>query len=60
MADQMVAAVFEGEGRLSLKEVDIPQVRAPDDVLLAVRAVGICARTCTSFPCLPDTPRPRA
>lgn len=40
--DQMVAAVFEGEGRLSLKEVDVPRVRAPDDVLLAVRAVGIC------------------
>jgi 2-desacetyl-2-hydroxyethyl bacteriochlorophyllide A dehydrogenase len=42
MTDQMVAAVFEGEGRLTLKEVDVPQVRAPDDVLLAVRAVGIC------------------
>lgn len=42
MTDRMVAAVFEGEGRLSLKEVDVPQVRAPDDVLLAVRAVGIC------------------
>ena len=42
MTDQMVAAVFEGEGRLSLKEVDVPQVRASDDVLLAVRAVGIC------------------
>src|SRR5207247_11482810 len=42
MTDQMVAAVFEGEGRLILKEMDVPQVRAPDDVLLAVRAVGIC------------------
>jgi 2-desacetyl-2-hydroxyethyl bacteriochlorophyllide A dehydrogenase len=42
MTDQMVAAVFEGEGLLSLREVDVPQVRAPDDVLLAVRAVGIC------------------
>jgi len=42
MADQMLAAVFEGEGRLSLKDVDVPQVRAADDVLLAVRAAGIC------------------
>ncbi len=42
MTEQMLAAVFEGEGRLSLKDVDVPQVRAPDDVLLAVRAVGIC------------------
>ncbi len=42
MTDQMVAAVFEGEGRLSLKGVDVPRVRAPDDVLVAVRAVGIC------------------
>ena len=37
-----MAAVFEGEGRLTLKEVDAPQLRAPDDVLLGVRAVGIC------------------
>ncbi len=42
MSQRMTAAVFEGEGRLSLQEVDIPQVRNPDDVLLAVRAAGIC------------------
>lgn len=42
MTDRMMAAVFEGEGRLSLKDVDVPQVGAPDDVLLAVRAGGIC------------------
>lgn len=38
----MKAAVFEGEGRLAIREVEVPQVRAPDDVLLAVRAAGIC------------------
>lgn len=42
MMEKMQAAVFEGEGRLALREVDVPQVRAPDDVLLGVRAAGIC------------------
>lgn len=42
MIEQMEAAIFEAEGRLSLKTVDVPAVRASDDVLLAVRAAGIC------------------
>lgn len=42
MTQKMYAAVFEGEGRLTLEEVDVPQIRAPDDVLLSVRAAGIC------------------
>lgn len=42
MDDTMVAAVFEGEGELTLKEVPVPQIEAPDQVLLAVDAVSIC------------------
>jgi len=42
MRETMQAAVFEGEGRLTLREVEVPQIRAPDEVLLAVRATGIC------------------
>lgn len=42
MTQTMQAAVFEGEGRLSMREVEVPQIEAPDDVLLAVRAAGIC------------------
>lgn len=42
MTRTMPAAIFEGEGLLRIREVDVPQVRAPDDVLLAVRAAGIC------------------
>ena len=38
----MQAAVFEGEGRLVVRDVEPPELRAPDDVLLAVRAAGIC------------------
>src|SRR5207247_427251 len=36
------AAVFEGEGRRVVRDVEPPELRAPDDVLLAVRAAGIC------------------
>src|SRR5438093_11905516 len=38
----MQAAVVEGEGRLVVRDVEPPELRAPDDVLLAVRAAGIC------------------
>lgn len=38
----MLAAVFEGHGRLELKDVPEPRVTRDDDVLLRVRAVGIC------------------
>ncbi|MCL4516387.1 MAG: alcohol dehydrogenase catalytic domain-containing protein [Firmicutes bacterium] len=40
--DRMLGAVFEGEGRLSLKEVPIPRRKDPDDVLLGVKAASIC------------------
>lgn len=38
----MLGAVFEGEGRLILKEVPIPRLQDPSDVLLGVKAASIC------------------
>ncbi len=38
----MLAAVFEGEGRLSLKQMPVPTIQRPDDVLLQVEGAGIC------------------
>ncbi|CAN5657502.1 zinc-dependent alcohol dehydrogenase family protein [soil metagenome] len=38
----MQAAVFAGEGRLSLEERPRPQPEAADEVLIAVEACGIC------------------
>lgn len=38
----MLAAVFEGNGKLTLMERPRPSVRWPTDVLLKVRGVGIC------------------
>ena len=37
----MRAAVFEGEGRLVVRDVDDP-LPGPDEVLLEVEACGIC------------------
>ncbi|RLE08907.1 L-threonine 3-dehydrogenase [Candidatus Aerophobetes bacterium] len=42
MKEKMLAAVFEGEGRLSLKEVPVPKIKRPDEVLLKVEAASIC------------------
>ncbi|MGQ9632469.1 MAG: alcohol dehydrogenase catalytic domain-containing protein [bacterium] len=42
MGDKMLAAVFEGEGKLALKEVDIPKIKRADEVLLEVEAASIC------------------
>jgi threonine dehydrogenase-like Zn-dependent dehydrogenase len=42
MDSTMLAAVFEGEGRLSLKQVPVPTIQKPDDVLLRVEGAGIC------------------
>lgn len=39
---QMRAIVFEGQGRLVLRHRPVPEVTAPDDVILKVLAVGIC------------------
>jgi threonine dehydrogenase-like Zn-dependent dehydrogenase len=38
----VLAAVFEGEGRLAIREMPEPRVTHEDDVLLRVHAVGIC------------------
>jgi (R,R)-butanediol dehydrogenase / meso-butanediol dehydrogenase / diacetyl reductase len=38
----VLAAVFEGPGRLAIKEVPEPRVARQDDVLLRVQSVGIC------------------
>lgn len=43
MADStMLAAIFDGEGRLEIRKRPVPQVHAASDVLLAVRACGVC------------------
>lgn len=38
----MLAAVFEGEGKLALRDVPKPQIAQDDDVLLRVEAASIC------------------
>jgi threonine dehydrogenase-like Zn-dependent dehydrogenase len=40
--DKMKAIVFHDVGKIELTEVPIPKVTQPDDVLLKVKAVGIC------------------
>jgi L-iditol 2-dehydrogenase len=42
MKDTMLAAVFEGEGKLTLKEVPVPKLERDDQVILRVEAVSIC------------------
>ncbi|MFQ5835635.1 MAG: alcohol dehydrogenase catalytic domain-containing protein [bacterium] len=39
---KMLAAVFEGEGELALKEIPVPQIKTEDEVLLEVEAASIC------------------
>ena len=38
----MLAAVFEGKGRLNLKEVLTPEIKKPDEALLQVERASIC------------------
>jgi threonine dehydrogenase-like Zn-dependent dehydrogenase len=40
--DKMNALVFKEIGRLVPERIPIPQVKEPDDVLLKIKAVGIC------------------
>lgn len=42
MEKKMLAAVFEGKGRLNLKEVLTPEIKKPDEVLLQVERASIC------------------
>ena len=38
----MKAAIFEGPGRLTVKEVPMPEIRKPADVIIRVDAASIC------------------
>jgi len=42
MEKKMLAAVFEGKGKLNLKEVPVPEIKELDEVLLQVEAASIC------------------
>ncbi len=42
MEKTMLAAVFEGQGKLSVREVPVPRIKNPDEVLLEVEAAGVC------------------
>lgn len=42
MKKRMMAAVFEGNGTLAVKEVDVPEINSADEVLLEVEACSIC------------------
>lgn len=38
----MKAAIFEGEGVLTVKDIPKPQIRRPDEVIIKVEAASIC------------------
>ena len=42
MTRQMKAAVFAGNGIVNIKDVPVPQITRPDDVIIKVKACGIC------------------
>lgn len=42
MEEKMLAAVFSALGTLDLKEVPVPEIKSPHDVLLKVTAASIC------------------
>ncbi len=42
MGDKMQAAYFEGEGKLDIRETDIPKIEKPTDMILKVEACSIC------------------
>jgi L-iditol 2-dehydrogenase len=42
MKDTMTAGVFVNEGQLELREVPVPKIELPDQILLKVDAVSIC------------------
>ncbi len=51
--EKMTAAVFERKGVLNIKEIPVPEIRNPDDVLIKVKAVSICG---TDVRALTDPP----
>ncbi len=54
----MRAAVYEGEGRLVVKDVPDP-VPAPDEVLIEVEACGVCGSDVQIINMPPGHPSPR-
>ena len=40
--NKMKALVFEKPGKIQLKEIPVPEVTQPDDVLIKVAACGVC------------------
>jgi len=46
MSETMKAAVFEGEGKLEIKEVPVPEIKLFEEVLLKVEAASICGTDC--------------
>ncbi|MFQ5854127.1 MAG: alcohol dehydrogenase catalytic domain-containing protein [Anaerolineae bacterium] len=54
----MLAAVFEDEGRLVVREVSVPTVRSPQDVLIKVEVCGVCG-TDIRFLAVPPVMRAR-
>lgn len=42
MKSTMTAAVFEKVGQLTLKEVPVPVIRKPDDIILEIEVCSIC------------------
>ena len=42
MKDRMRAAVFEGEGVLKIKEVDVPKIKRGDEIIVKIELCSIC------------------
>lgn len=42
MNETMRAAVFEGEGKLKIREIPLPAIQRPEDVLVKVEACSVC------------------
>lgn len=51
--ETMTAAVFERKGVLTVKEIPIPTIKTPEDVLIKIKAVSICG---TDVRALTDPP----
>ena len=45
----MRVALLETEGRLVLTEEDVPDIKAPDQILIQVKAVGVCGSEVHAF-----------
>ncbi len=45
----MKALVYEGAWQMPMRQVETPQVQSPDDVVVAVQAVGVCGSDVHGF-----------